>query len=110
MENQMELLMNEMRTINRKLDILMATKKEVVQNDLMNVKEACSFLNLGSSSLYKMTSSNSIPFTKRNGSNKILFSRTALNDWSTNTTSRPYNLKVDEYLHRKLRVRKEQKN
>lgn len=88
----------------------MTPKQEVVQNDLMDLKEACMYIKYSRSAMYKMTATNSIPFMTREGSSKILFSRIALNDWNSNTTTGPYNLKVDEYLHKNLRVRKEQKN
>lgn len=47
---------------------------------VLSFKEACSYLGLSKSYLYKLTSSDIIPFSKPNGK-KIYFDREKLDEW-----------------------------
>jgi len=48
-------------------------------NDLLNLDEACDYLNITQSTMYKYTSSRKIPFYKPN--KKIFFEKSDLDYW-----------------------------
>jgi excisionase family DNA binding protein len=50
------------------------------QKEALNFKEACEYLEVSSSHLYKLTSGGTIPFYKPNGK-KIYFKLCELNNW-----------------------------
>jgi excisionase family DNA binding protein len=111
--NPFEKINADLNEVKMMLGVLLENQnKPVEKSDLIDLDEACELLKLSRSSIYKMTAKNEIPFIKRNGSNKLLFSRSRLDAWINesliNQTSAT-NL-VDEYLHKKIRVRKEQNN
>jgi excisionase family DNA binding protein len=60
------------------------TDLSLQRKEILNFKEACQFLDLSESHLYKMTSTNSIPHFKPNGK-KVYFSREALEGWVMGT-------------------------
>lgn len=49
--------------------------------EVLNVKEAAKFLNMAPSTLYNLTSRNSIPVMRRKGSRTIKFHRDELLEW-----------------------------
>ena len=55
--------------------------KELIEKDeRLTTQEACIYLDISSSTLYKLTSKNKIPHFKPNGK-KIYFRKSDLNDW-----------------------------
>jgi excisionase family DNA binding protein len=54
--------------------------QNLVHKDVLNLNEACEFLELSQSHLYKLTCSGAIPHYKPNGK-KIYFRRVELQDW-----------------------------
>lgn len=111
---------NPFETLNNKLDEIAMPLKIIVENhpkpveksDLIDLKEACDLLKISSSSIYKMSASNTIPVIKRKGSNRLIFSRSKLTEWVLNSHHhKPSKVNlVDEYLNKKIRVRREQNN
>jgi excisionase family DNA binding protein len=83
--------------------------QQVEKSDLIDLDEACTLLNMSKSSMYKKTAHKEIPFIKRVGTNKLLFSRNDLTKW---VSEEPPSISamVDEHIHRKLRVTKMQSN
>ena len=110
MENPFERLAADMTEIKTLLYLLLEEKKvPVQQSDLIDLDEASDLLKISKSTIYKMTASNRIPFIKRDGSSKLIFSRAHLNNWVTESNVSKVNL-VEEHLHKNLRVRKVQFN
>lgn len=54
--------------------------QNLMQKDVLNFNEACDYLELSQSHLYKLTSAGAIPHYKPNGK-KIYFKRSELNEW-----------------------------
>ncbi|MFT3908066.1 MAG: helix-turn-helix domain-containing protein [Ferruginibacter sp.] len=52
----------------------------VNSNKPLNFKEACAYLGYSKGSMYKLTSSQIIPFSKPNGG-KLFFDKNDLDDW-----------------------------
>ena len=82
---------------------------QVEKSDLIDIHEAGELLKMSTSTIYKLTSKHEIPFFKRVGSNKLNFSRCDLQTWLKQNQTPTTNL-VEEHLHKKLRVRKNQNN
>jgi excisionase family DNA binding protein len=57
-------------------------KQYTLQKEYLSLSEAAQFLGISESSLYKLTSSRSIPFYKPNGK-LVVFSRKDLESWLT---------------------------
>jgi len=113
MENPFERLDTDMKEVKMLLRVLIENQqKPIEKSDLIGLKEACVVLHISSSSLYKMTAKNTIPFIKREGSKKLLFSRAKLQTWLEKSQPNLITMEkqIDEHLHRKLRVRKVQNN
>ena len=55
-------------------------KELIGKDERLTLQEACNYLDLSSSTLYKLTSKNKIPHFKPNGK-KIYFRKSDLNDW-----------------------------
>ena len=108
--NPYEILIEELADIKVMLRFILQDKNTIEEKpDLIDVKEASELTHLSVSSIYKKTSTNTIPFIKRKGSNKLIFSRIDLNTWLKESDCLPINL-VEEHLHRNLQVRKVQNN
>jgi excisionase family DNA binding protein len=54
--------------------------RNIIVKNVLSFKEACKFLELSQSHLYKLTSTGAIPHYKPNGK-KIYFNRVELEDW-----------------------------
>lgn len=54
--------------------------QSLLQKDVLNLNEACEYLQMSHSHIYKLTSNNSIPHFKPN-SKKIYFNRKELDMW-----------------------------
>ena len=78
---------------------------KIEKSDLVDINEASTLLNISTSTIYKMTAKKEIPFFKREGSKKLIFSRSCLELWVKESHTTPVNL-VEEYLHKNQRVRK----
>jgi excisionase family DNA binding protein len=56
------------------------SEQQTMQKKVLNFKEACTYLELSQSHLYKLTSTSAIPHYKPNGK-KIYFQREELDNW-----------------------------
>jgi len=70
-----DLIMQKLERIESLLEEQVLLKKEV-----LDFNDACQYLKLSSSHMYKLTSSQSIPHFRPNGK-KLYFKRSELNDW-----------------------------
>ena len=68
-------IMQKLERIESLLEEQVLLKKEV-----LDFNDACQYLKLSSSHMYKLTSSQSIPHFRPNGK-KLYFKRSELNDW-----------------------------
>lgn len=85
-----------------KLEKLIQSQAQL-QKSVLNLNEACSYLELSSSHLYKLTSDDAIPHYKPNGK-KIYFLRLELDQWllrNRNTTKEEMQDNASDYLHKK---------
>lgn len=55
-------------------------ERKILEKDTLDVKEACRYMNISDSFLYKLTSSKKLPFSKPNGK-KIFFQKKDLDTW-----------------------------
>ena len=109
-ENPFERLNVQLSDIKMMLQQLLSEKeKPVDKSDLIDIHELGTLLNISPSTIYKMTAKKEIPFFKREGSKKLIFSRIVIDSWVKKTNAPKWD-KVDEYLHKNLRVRKSQYN
>ena len=90
-------------------ELMMKKEASVQKSDLMDRDEVSEMLTISTSTLYKLTANKKIPFFKREGSNKLLFSRIALDTWVKESQAPNVNL-IEKQLHMNLRVRKVQNN
>lgn len=96
-----------MEIIIKKLEALEALVKnqkyKYKDKEFLDVKEAAGYLNLSTSTLYKMTSRKELPHYIPGGK-KIYFRKRELDEWISEakvTTIEEVNRKVDDYLNRK---------
>jgi excisionase family DNA binding protein len=79
----------------------------LVRKDVLNFNEACEYLEISHSHLYKLTSSDTIPHYKPNGK-KIYFNRVEVDEWllrNRTTTTDEIEKQAADYLIKKGRVR-----
>jgi excisionase family DNA binding protein len=76
-----EKILLTLESIERKL-----TEQNLLQKEIITFAEACLYLDLSSSHLYKLTSSNTIPCYCPQGK-KLYFRRLELDTWLTRTRS-----------------------
>lgn len=74
--------MNHQSDILTKLDRIeeLLLSQSLLQKEVLNFKEACLYLELSESHLYKLTSTRQIPHYCPNGK-KLYFNRTELDQW-----------------------------
>ena len=89
--------------------LLQKESTSLEKSDLIGINEASTLLQVSVSTIYKLTAKNAIPFIKRPGSKKLLFSRTELDTWNRKPQCSPSDL-LDEFLHKRLRVQSVQNN
>lgn len=80
----------------------------IYTKEVLNFNEACLYLELSQSHLYKLTSAGNIPYYKPNGK-KLYFKRTELENWllrNRNTTQEEIDSKAADYLIKKGRVKR----
>jgi len=73
--SQEELILNKLSEIAFKLD-----EQNLLQKTVLNFNEACSYLDVSQSHLYKLTSTRQIPHFCPQGK-KLYFNRTELDVW-----------------------------
>lgn len=66
----------------------MLIDKDKINKDILSLTEACEYLDLSASFIYKLTSNNAIPFYKPNGK-RIYFKRAELDEWLLKTRVSP---------------------
>ena len=74
-------LLEKLESIERKL-----TEQNLLQKEIINFVEACLYLDLSSSYMYKLTSLNLIPCYAPMGK-KLFFKRSELDNWLTSSRS-----------------------
>ena len=76
--------------------------------DIISIDEVVKLLKIAKPTIYALTSKNEIPFIKREGSRKLIFSRKALLEWvfegQRKTVSETQN-ELNQYLFRKIKKR-----
>jgi len=87
-----------------------STKKNVNEaadiETIFNTKEACSYLNIAKSTIYKLTSNNAISFYKPNGKN-MYFKKGDLDDYLTQVkhiSNSDLEAKTNDYLSRNWKL------
>ncbi|WP_243348428.1 helix-turn-helix transcriptional regulator [Parabacteroides sp. FAFU027] len=99
----LESLLSKLDSIERKLTVQNLLQKEIITFD-----EACLYLDLSSSYLYKLTSTNRIPCYSPMGK-KLFFKRIELDQWLTGSrtsTDAEVQQKAADYIARKDRRKK----
>lgn len=71
--------MDELLLRLEKIEKLLLSQN-LMQKEVLNFNEACDYLELSQSHLYKLTSSGAVPHYKPNGK-KIYFKRSELDEW-----------------------------
>ena len=83
-------------------------EQNLLQKEIMNFSEACLYLDLSSSHLYKLTSANAIPCYCPQGK-KLYFRRTELDLWLTshrNASTSEVEQKAANYIIKRGRARR----
>ena len=75
MDNNWEILFNKIESIESLL-----RAQSLVEKEVLNFEEACAYLQLSESHLYRLTSKRLIPHSCPNGK-KLYFKRTDLENW-----------------------------
>lgn len=81
--------------------------RNIILKNVLNLNEACKYLELSQSHLYKLTSTGSIPHYKPNGK-KLYFNRAELDQWlmrNRNITQEEIEQQAADYLIKKGRVK-----
>ena len=79
----------------------------LLSKEVLNFNDACSYLELSSSHLYKLTSNGMVPFYKPNGK-KIYFRRTELDSWllrNRTDSQSEIDQRAADYLIKKGRIK-----
>ena len=98
-----------MEQILKRLEIIEkhVLNQNIILKKVLNFNEACTYLELSQSHLYKLTSAGTIPHYKPNGK-KLYFDREELDQWllrNRNTTQDELDQEAADYLIRKGRVK-----
>lgn len=98
-----------MEEILKRLEIIEkhVLDQNIILKNVLNFNEACKYLELSQSHLYKLTSAGSIPHYKPNGK-KLYFNRAELEEWllrNRNTTQEEIDKQAANYLIKKGRVK-----
>ncbi len=97
----MDEIISRLENLQRLIESQGINKKEV-----LNFNEACQYLELSQSHMYKLTSTGAIPYYKPNGK-KLYFKRTELEEWllrNRSTTKMEIDQQAADYLIKKGRV------
>lgn len=98
-----DLILERLDQIEKKLD-----EQGLLQKNVLNFNEACRYLDVSASHLYKMTSSKKIPHFCPNGK-RLYFNRQELEDWllrNKQLTNNEIEEQANNYLLMKGRARK----
>lgn len=103
-----------MDEIIQKLDAIeqRLIEQNLLQKEIFNFNEACLYLDLSSSHLYKLTSTNTIPCYCPQGK-KLYFRRVELDLWLTshrNKTADEVEQQASNYIAKRERVRRWKQN
>lgn len=82
-------------------------EQNLFSKEVLNFNEACQYLELSHSHLYKLTSAGKIPHYKPNGK-KLYFKRTELDNWllrNRNGSQQEIEQQAADYLIKKGRVK-----
>lgn len=85
----------------------MIESQGLLSKEVLNFNDACSYLELSSSHLYKLTSNGMVPFYKPNGK-KIYFRRTELDSWllrNRTDSQSEIDQRAADYLIKKGRIK-----
>ena len=98
-----------MKEILKRLEIIEkhVLDRNLILKNVLSFNEACQYLELSQSHLYKLTSAGSIPHYKPNGK-KLYFNRAELDEWllrNRNTTKNEIEQQAADYLIKKGRVK-----
>ena len=101
--------MLDQNRIIEKLDNIerMLTEQNILQKEVLNFNEACQYLGLSQSHLYKLTSSKSIPHFCPQGK-RLYFKRLELDEWllrNRTSTADEIQQQAADYLIKKGRVK-----
>ena len=89
-----------------RIELLLESQK-LVHKEVLNFNEACEYLELSQSHLYKMTSTAAIPYYKPNGK-KVYFKRIELEAWllrNRTTSQDEIETMATDFLIKKGRVK-----
>src|SRR5690606_35657873 len=98
-----------MKEILKRLEIIEkhVLDQNLILKNVLSFNEACQYLELSQSHLYKLTSAGSIPHYKPNGK-KLYFNRAELDEWllrNRNTTKEEIEQQAADHLIKKGRVK-----
>lgn len=101
--------MLDQNRIIEKLDNIerMLTEQNILQKEVLNFNEACQYLGLSQSHLYKLTSSKSIPHFCPQGK-RLYFKRLELDEWllrNRTSTTDEIQQQAADYLIKKGRIK-----
>lgn len=89
-KNNMDEILKRLEDLHKLIESQGINSKEV-----LNMNEACKYLELSISHLYKMTSAGMIPFYKPNGK-KLYFKKSELDTWLLRNRSEVIDLSIQE--------------
>lgn len=98
--------MDELLQRLERIELLLESQK-LVHKEVLNFNEACEYLELSQSHLYKMTSTAAIPYYKPNGK-KVYFKRLELEAWllrNRTTSQDEIETMATDFLIKKGRVK-----
>ncbi len=98
--------MDELLQRLERIELLLESQK-LVHKEVLNFNEACQYLELSQSHLYKLTSTAAIPHYKPNGK-KVYFKRVELNSWllrNRTTSQDEIETMATDFLIKKGRVK-----
>lgn len=98
-----------MEEILKRLEIIEkhVLDQNIILKNVLTFNEACMYLELSQSHLYKLTSAGNIPHYKPNGK-KLYFNRAELDQWllrNRNTTQDEIDQRAADYLIKKGRIK-----
>lgn len=80
MENPFELILERLDRIEKSIEQLSANGPLANINNPMDVKDLSAYLKISASTIYKFTSTRSIPYYKND--KRLFFKREEINDWT----------------------------
>lgn len=101
MENPFDIILERLDRIEKAIDQLSTTGSLTNKNDPMDVKDLAAYLKISASTIYKFTSTRSIPYYK-NGK-RLFFKREEINDWIFTTkinSSYEIEREANEYIRK----------